>query len=587
MEKNILYYGDNLKILREHIENESVDLIYLDPPFKSDQDYNVLFAEQNGSRSAAQIQAFEDTWHWDQKAASSFYEVVETGPDKASQAMQAFKLLLGETDMLAYLAMMAPRLVELHKALKPTGSIYLHCDPAASHYLKILMDAMFGAQNFRNEIVWRRTASHNQSKRYGPIHDVLLFYTRTNHYNFNVFFKPYAKGHVESYFRKKDDRGRYWTNALTGAGIRHGDSGKSWRGFDPTTRGRHWAIPGELVRELGIDEGLPLLEKLDALYDMGCIDIPQSGEAMPTFRQYLHTSKGLPVQDIWAYQPYTSGVLYGTDEAIDQDVRWIPRQGSQERLGFQTQKPLGLLKRIILASSAEGEVVLDPFCGCGTTVVAAHELKRHWIGIDITYLSVALMKRRLSDAFGVKVEGEYEVKGVPTCLSDARALAQQDPFQFQLWSLDLVNARTDGQKKGADRGIDGRVYFHDEPAGGLTKQIIFSVKAGHTNPSHVRDLRGTIEREKAEIGVFICLQKPTKEMRKEAASAGFYESPWRKGKPYSKLQILTIADLLRGKQIDCPPLRQVDVTFKKASKVKSTVTQKHLAEEVERNRASQ
>ena len=572
MAENILYYGDNLDILRRYIKDETVDLVYLDPPFNSNATYNILFAERNGSQAAAQIKAFEDTWQWDMAAAQAYQETVEAG-GAVSRALQAFRTFLGDSNMLAYLAMMAPRLVELRRVLKPTGSIYLHCDPTASHYLKMLMDAVFGAGNFRNEIIWRRTSSHNQNRRYGPIHDVILYYSRTDQYRFNIERRPYAKGHVEGYFKKEDDRGKYWTNAITGAGIRHGESGKPWRGFDPTARGRHWAVPGNLVRELGIDENLPLMERFEALYEMGCVDIPESGEAMPTFRQYLSQSCGIPLQDVWAYQPYTSGVLYGTPEAIDEDVRWMPKQGSPERLGYQTQKPLGVLERIIKASSNEGDVVLDPFCGCGTAVIVAQRLKRHWIGIDITHLAITLVKHRLRDTFPDKVieDGhirrgvQYEVIGEPVELSGATALAAQDPYQFQFWALGLLGARPTEEKRGADRGIDGRLYFHDEKDSRKTKQIILQVKAGHTGVKDVRELIAVVQREKAQIGVLICLQEPTRPMRIEAASSGFYAPPLL-ATQYPRIQLLTVGEILRGKRIEYP--YRINATFNKAPRAK-------------------
>ncbi len=228
-----------------------------------------------------------------------------------------------------------------------------------------------------------------------------------------------------------------------------------------------------------------------------------------------------------------------------------------------------MLERIILASSDKGDTVLDPFCGCGTTIAVAQRLKRRWIGIDITHLAVALMKHRLEDMFGDKIRKTYEVVGEPVSLPDAKTLASNDPYQFQWWALGLVGARPVEKKKGADKGIDGRIYFHDEPdtSKAKTKQIIISVKSGQTGPAHIRDLRGVIEREEAQIGVFICMQKPTKAMRAEVASAEFYNSPWQK-KPYPRLQILTIEDLLKDRRIKCPPLGQVNVTFSKAPRPK-------------------
>ena len=544
--------------------------MYLDPPFKSGQDYNVLFAELDGTRSKAQMQAFEDTWHWDEEAARSYEEVVEAG-GKTSSVMQAFRTFLGTSDMLAYLSMMAPRLVELHRVLKNTGSIYLHCDPAASHYLKLLLDAVFRPENFRSEIIWRRTGSHNSSKRFGPIHDVILFYAKdASKCYFRRVYRPYTKGHVESYFKLQDEKGKYWTNALTGAGVRHGESGKPWRNYNPTDTGRHWAIPSRITEELGLDEDLSTQEKLDAMDSGGFVDHPEPGSnALPTYRQYLKDSPGLPAQDLWTYQPHTggiNGVLWGTEEGIDEDVRWLVAQGDSERLGYQTQKPEGLLERIIKSSCPDLGAVLDPFCGCGTTIHVAQRFNRPWVGIDITQAAIVVIKKRLADAFGEEVVRSYSVIGEPVSVPDAKALATQDPYQFQWWALGLVGARPVDGKKGADKGIDGRLYFHDEERG-PTKQVIFSVKAGeNVSVAQVRDLRGVIEREKAQIGVMISMQKPTREMRKEAATAGFYRSPWG---THPRLQLFTIEELLEGKRVDYPPSQQVNATYRKARKDKA------------------
>jgi site-specific DNA-methyltransferase (adenine-specific) len=565
MAENLLYYGDNLDVLRRHVKDETVDLVYLDPPFNSNASYNVLFAEQNGSQAAAQIKAFEDTWRWDQAAAQAYQEVAEAG-GAVSEALQAFRKLLGDSNMLAYLAMMAPRLVELRRVLKPTGSIYLHCDPTASHYLKLLMDAVFGPRNFRNEIVWRRTGAHGARRRFGPIHDTLLFYTRTPDYFFRILRRPYMRGHVERRYTGDATTGYRFTsggNVLTGAGRTKGESGAPWRGFDPSSKNRHWAIPGFLAEQMPPEFAkLGVLDKLEALYERGFIEI-QEGAAWPTPLRYLQANDGSPLQDMWAYQPYTQGTVSGTDEGIDEDVTWLGPT-THERLGYPTQKPDGLLERIIQSSCPDEGVVLDPFCGCGTTVLAAQRLNRRWIGIDITHLAVTLIKHRLRDAFGDQVD--YRVIGEPVSLPDAQTLAEQDPYQFQWWALGLVGARPVEQKRGSDKGIDGRLYFHDE-ASGKTKQVILSVKAGHTNVAHVRDLRGVIEREKADIGVLIVMQEPTSPMRAETAGAGFYHSPgWNRN--YPKLQILTVAELLAGKGIDMPPLRQVNATFKKAPRAK-------------------
>jgi DNA modification methylase len=525
--KNRLYYGDNLDVLRRHVADESVDLVYLDPPFKSNQDYNVLFAEQDGSRSAAQIRAFEDTWRWDQAAALAYEETVENSGGRISDALRALRTFLGESDMLAYLAMMAPRLVELHRVLKPTGSIYLHCDPTASHYLKMLLDAVFGPQRFRSEITWKRTTAHSSAKRYAPVHDVILYYARGDEPTWNAPRTEYDEAYLEKYYRFDDGDGRlYWRADITGAGIRKGDTGKPWRGLDVTAKGRHWAYPpGEL-------------EKMDR---EGRVYWPTGGSGWPQEKRYRDDLKGRAVADLW------------------DDIDRINPVG-RERLGYPTQKPVALLERIILASTNEGDVVLDPFCGCGTTIEAAQKLGRRWIGIDITHLAITLIKHRLRDAFGSEVT--YDVLGEPVSVPDAEALAEQEPYQFQWWALGLVGARPTEQKKGADRGIDGRLYFHDAPDG-KTKQVIFSVKAGQLHATYVRDLRGVVEREKAEIGVLISMNEPTAAMRKEAASAGFYEAPT--GSRHPRLQLLTVAELLGGKGIDYPSqVRRIDKTFKRA-----------------------
>lgn len=526
---NVLYYGDNLDILRRYVKDETVDLVYLDPPFKSNQDYNVLFAEHSGERSAAQIKAFEDTWRWDLIAEAAFREVVESG-GKVSDAMRAMRTFLGESDMMAYLAMMAPRLVELRRVLKSTGSIYLHCDPTASHYLKMLMDAVFGPTQFRSEIVWKRSTAHSDTKQgrrqHGRIHDVLLFYTRGEAWTWNPIYLEHNAEYVASkYPHVEPTTGRrYGLWDMTGPG----GAAKGNPSYEVLGVTRFWRYSEESMRKL-IAEGRV---------------IQPSPGAVPRQKRYLDETPGVPIQDMWT------------------DIDPINSQ-AQERLGYPTQKPEALLERIISASSNPGDVVLDPFCGCGTAIAVAQRLGRHWIGIDITHLAVTLIKHRLRDSFGEKLEPPFVVIGEPTSLPDAKALAESDPYQFQWWALGLVGARPMEQKKGADKGIDGRVYFHDEATSGKTKSIILSVKAGHVTVSHVRDLRGVLDREGASIGVLISMEEPTKPMRTEAASAGFYTSPgW--GKQYPRLQLLTIAELLAGKGIEYPPARQVNVTFRKA-----------------------
>lgn len=558
--KNKLYYGDNLAVLREYIPSASVDLIYLDPPFNSRQDYNVLFAEKDGSRSASQITAFKDTWEWNIESERAYEEVVEQG-GRVADAMRAFRTLLGGTDMLAYLAMMAPRLIELRRVLKDTGSIYLHCDPTASHYLKLLMDGVFGPDNFRSEIIWRRTNSHNKlSLQYGPIHDTIFFFAKGKKAFFEPRTRPVMRGYVREWFTSEDERGAFRTNMLTGPGVRMKDSGKPWAGFDPTSVGRHWAIPQSLAKLLPVEATeWTTQQKLDFLNQTGMIYIPRNGEGQPKYKQYV--GGGIPYQDIWACQPYTEGTVYGSEECIDADVKWLGHES--EKLGYDTQKPEGLLERIINSSSKEGDVILDPFCGCGTTVQVAQRLNRRWIGIDVTHLAIGLIKTRLDDAYGPQIRQTYEVIGEPTDVAGAAQLAAENKWQFQYWALGLCGARpTEGIKKGADRGIDGRLYFH-EATGGESKQIIFSVKGGQNiGVSEVRDLIGVLQREKAEIGVYISFEEPTKPMLREAAEAGFYTSA--DGSKYPRVQLLTIKDLLEGNKNVQRPLHVRDVTFKKA-----------------------
>ena len=544
--KNVLYYGDNLDVLRRHVKDETVDLVYLDPPFNSNTNYNILFAEKDGSKAASQIRAFTDTWTWNQESEAVFAEIVTAG-GKVSDCLQAFRTFLGECDMLAYLVMMAPRLVELRHAMKTTASIYLHCDPAASHYLKLLMDAVFGPENFLNEIVWKRTFAHGGAKRYGPVHDVILFYSKGADFFWNGVYTNYSDDYKEQFFRFKDiDGRRYRLTILTGTGTRKGSSGASWRGIDPTKIGRHWAVPGYVRELLPRPKTETVQDALDQMDAIGRIVWPKKQDGTPTFKQYMDDMPGAPVQDIWG------------------DIPPIGAQAA-ERLHYPTQKPEALLERIVQASSNPGDVVLDPFCGCGTTIAAAQALGRHWIGIDITHLAINLIKSRLKDSFDDSVM--FDVIGEPTTVPDAEQLAETDPYQFQWWALGLVGARPVEQKKGADHGIDGRILFQGDKPGSF-ESIILSVKAGHTNAAHVRDLKGVLDREKAAIGVLISMQETTSAMRTEAVTAGFYESAtW--GRKYPKVQLLTVAELLSGKKVEMPPIKQVGATFKKAPKVTS------------------
>jgi DNA modification methylase len=527
-----LFYGDNLDVLRRHVERESVDLVYLDPPFNSSATYNVLFAEQDGSQSAAQIKAFGDTWHWDQAAAAAYQETVEEGGE-VSRTMQAFRTILGDSNMLAYLSMMAPRLVALHCAMKSTASLYLHCDPTASHYLKLLLDSVLGPRCFRSELVWKRSSAHSDTKQgrriHGHIHDVIFFYTKCDEWTWNPIYTPYDDAYIESKYRHVEEgtSRRYRLSDLTAAKP-GGDTSYEWHGRRPY-KGRYWAYSRE---------------KMDQFHAEGRIRFPSKPDGVPELKRYLDEQPGIPLQDLWT------------------DLDPINAKAA-ERLGYPTQKPESLLERIIESSSNKGDVILDPFCGCGTAIAVAEKLSRRWIGIDVTYLATHLIKSRLVDAFGESID--FSVVGEPTTIEDASKLAREDPHQFEAWALGLVGARSSAKKKGADQGIDGRLLFH-EKYGGKTRQVVISVKSGRMSVPHVRDLRGVVEREDAEIGLLISMREPTQPMRREAASAGFYRSgsegvgSWGK---HPKLQLLTVRELLEGKRIDMPPLTG-NLTFRRA-----------------------
>ncbi len=510
--KNKLYYGDNLRILRDLVKDESVDLIYLDPPFNSNATYNLLFKEKDGKSSEAQIEAFDDTWQWDQNAERTYHEVVGEGPDKLSKLIEALRKFLGSNDMMAYLVMMAVRLVELRRVLKPTGSIYLHCDPTASHYIKLLMDAVFGADNYRNELIWRRTLPHGNVRQiFGRSHDVIFFYSKTEKPSWNQQFDSSRQEYIDQFFRYKDEGGRvYRLVSCINPNPNRPNLTYEWNGV---TKVWKWTK-----------------ERMKKAHDDGILVYSKTG--IPSYKMYLDTIKGTPMQDIW----YNIDPIMGS---------------SNERLGYPTQKPEALLERIIKASSNEGDVVLDPFCGCGTAVAVAERLKRRWIGIDITHLAITLMKKRLEDTFGADL-APYEVVGEPKDMSGAKELFRIDPYQFQWWAIGLVDGKPAGgeKKKGADRGIDGYINFFDDDTGKV-KKVIISVKGGHVMSPYIRDLKGVLEREDAQIGLLITLEPPTKPMMTEAAEAGLYESPML-GKKYPRLQILTIEELLEGKKLEYP-----------------------------------
>lgn len=546
---NILYYGDNLPILREYIPSESIDLVYLDPPFNSNRTYNVLFKNEKGMDSEAEIAAFEDTWHWGQAAEDTFRDLIDIAPAKVSRMIGSLRDFIGTNQMMAYLVMMAARLVQLHRVLKPTGSLYLHCDPTASHYLKVILDTIFDPRNFRAEITWKRHSAHNDAKQtFASVTDVILFYAKSSHAEFHVQRAAYSEQYQEGFFRYVDAQGRrYSVNSLKSPSPRPNLT-YEYKGYPPPPTG--WTCTRE---------------KMEEYERQGRLEFPKRPGGRIRLRYYLDEMLGAPVTNLWDDIPALSGA-------------------HAERLGYPTQKPLALLERIIGASSNPGDVVLDPFCGCGTAIAAAERLGRRWIGIDITHLSIALLKYRLETAYpGIAIRIEGEPEDVDAARHLATQLGPKGRYQFQWWACSLVRAKPYGGddvgakrgKKGSDTGIDGIIDFVDD-ASGAHKRIIVQVKSGHVKSGDIRDLKGTVEREKAEMGVFITLEEPTPDMETEAVTAGHYVSRWGR---HPKVQTLTIEQLLAGARIDMPPQSQVSVTFKRAPKARrpAAATQAELA----------
>jgi DNA modification methylase len=543
--QNLLCYGDNLVFLRNVnlFPDECVDLIYLDPPFNSKRPYNVLFKDVDGTPSAAQIKAFDDTWQWDQDAADKLLEIQAVAPAPLVELMKALHGFLGHSEMFAYLVQMGVRLVQLHRVLKRTGCLYLHCDSTANHYLRMVLDAIFGPKNFRNEIIWKRFFFHADAKRYGRVADTIHFYSKTASYTWHTVFGDHEEKYIRTHF-KEDDKGRLYTldnpvGAGQGPPRRFGD-----RILAPP-KGTHWRWDQDTIAKM-IKEG----------------KIVFTSTGRPRVKRYLDEMRRPAVHCIWT------------------DIPPINSQAA-ERLGYPTQKPVALLERIIRASSSPGDVILDPFCGCGTTIDAVETINREkdkddkrprprrWIGVDVTHLAIHLIKHRLTRFSPLP---RYEVLGEPADLAGARFLAQKDRFQFQFWALGLVGARAWGgvEKKGADTGIDGVRYFTDAPSG-KAKTILVQVKSGHVKVGDVRDFRGVLERQNAAIGVFLTLEEPSKDMKTEAAGAGHYHSPGFH-KNYPRLQILTIGELLGDPEPTSPRCLRIpagsDLTFHKAVEYK-------------------
>ena len=512
---NSLYYGDCLDWMRRW-DAETVDLIYLDPPFNSNADYNMLYATDGGGD--AQFRAFSDTWRWDDSAADRLSAYRGAVGRPAHNAVDGLYRMLGECGMLAYLTYMAERLEECHRLLKPTGSIYLHCDPTASHYLKAVMDGVFMASNFQNEVIWKRTGAHGGAKRWGPIHDVLLFYTKAETFSWNRVYQPYEQSYIDEGYCHSDERGRYQLVTLDGPGIRAGSSGQPWRDVDPTDAGRHWVVPSDdalprwVVRPDGYEK-LTVQQRLDVLNAQHIIYWPKRGKK-PRYKRYLDVSPGNPIQDIIT------------------DIGPVGSRAS-ERLGYQTQKPTRLLQRVIKASSNPGDLVLDPFCGCGTTIDAARSLNRRWAGIDISSFAVDVILERLGDR-------TIPVHGIPQDLRSSRRLASDDPFGFETWAINQLRGFVPNTRQVADGGIDGRATLAVPPDDWDSRLALAQVKGGKHTASMLRDFCGVTDKTKAAVGCYITLTPITSDAARGAAAAlGKINVS---GEPYRRTNLWSIAE---------------------------------------------
>ena len=529
---NRLYYGDCLTIMQE-LPLRSVDLIYLDPPFNSNREYNAIYQDETGRPLPDQIEAFCDQWTLDGERERAIRDMpvlmrMAGIDDEVASFWQHWMNALRKTNprLLAYLSYMVERLVHMKGMLRPTGSIYLHCDPTASHYIKVMMDSIFGHDNFRNEIIWKRTSSHSGAKRYGPIHDTLLFYTRSKKWTWNATYQAYSPEYIEAFYKYRDAKGRYRISDLTGAGPREGESGQPWRDIDPSPR--HWAIPRTFPGAKDMPKGT--LAALDHLKAIGRIAWTEDG--MPGFKRYLHEMKGVKAQSIWT------------------DIR--PASG-KERVGYDTQKPLDLMRRIILSSSNPGDVVFDPFCGCASTIEAAHELGRKWIGVDIAIHAIKrVAKVRLQDRLRLVEGKDFQVEGFPRNLEGAEDLWRRDKYHFQKWAVEQVDGFVTRKRTG-DGGIDGRLYFHQPGRPDLGSMVI-EVKGGkNVGIGVVRELRGVLEREEAQMAGLIVMKdlgpRKTPSFEREMAAAGDLDVM---GVKYPKMQMLTVEDIFDGRRFVTP-----------------------------------
>ena len=516
---NRLYYGDCQTVMQE-FGLSSVDLIYLDPPFNSNRQYNAIYTDETGRPLPDQIEAFCDMWELDAERERAIRTMPvlmrEAGIDDATTELwRMWMRALRDTQprLLAYLSYMAERLLIMKRILKPTGSLYLHCDPTVSHYVKALLDAVFGHVNFRNEIIWKRTSGHSDAQRFGRVHDVILFYTRNKNAAWNSTYQPFDPSYVERYYRYKDADGRRWMSGdISASGLQGGGYEYEWNGIV-----RSWRVPKSTMKELDA-QGRIFYTKND----------------IARMKRYLDESQGLKTQDVWT------------------DIGAL-RSWHTERLGYATQKPMALLERIISASSNPGDVVLDPFCGCATTMEAAHKLGRQWIGIDIAIHAIKRVARvRLSERLGLVEGQDFTVEGVPRTVEGAQDLWERDKYHFQKWAVEQVEGFVT-TKRSADGGVDGRVYFAVPHAQDLQSMVI-EVKGGaNVGINVLRELKGVLDYDTALMAGLVVMnplgQTKTRNFNKFMGEAGTLEIL---GIEYPRMQILTVAEILDGQRFKTP-----------------------------------
>lgn len=545
---NHLYFGDCLDVLKDLKENYPqpfIDLIYIDPPFNSKRNYNVLFESMDMKDANAQKQAFADTWT-NVAYMDELHMLAELNKDLYDVLTAFSKAKSISHTAVAYLTTMALRIWYMHKLLKDTGSFYLHCDPTMSHYLKLICDIIFGETNFKNEIVWKRTSAHNDPNKYGRNGDRILFYSKTGNFYFSPVYLEYDETYLDNFYRYTDDNGKYRLSDLTGPKINPND--KEWKGFHPSKAGRSWSVSKKALRKLVDEEQIKKMttnEKLDLLFANNLIEISKNGT--PSFKRYLDTMQGTPAQEIWI------------------DIPPLSPQ-AKEKLGYPTQKPEALMERIIKASSNEGDVVADFFCGCGTTIAVAQKLNRNWLGADISHLAIRLIVKRLVDSYGEGVKDNLKIHGFPADVASARELAEKTDkgrIHFQEWVIEVLLNGVVNEKKVADGGFDGYLTYQAEAG---KEFVLIEIKSGKVNVTNIREFVQVIEKQKANAGIFVCFESTvTKEMLKEAKATGHIKiGNVEFGQ--DKIQIITIEQLMSNHH---PNLPNVSSTFKKAQRKES------------------